>query len=71
MDLKKRFASELKAIGTPEVITVATRLPSGNIRVTTVTENTVAEANYYLEFYDDNFRAKNNENVQILGYMLI
>lgn len=71
MGLKKRFASEIHSIGIPRVLTVAVKLPSGAIEVITNTEDTGSKALYYLKAYDDDFKLMNNNEVQIVGYMIV
>ena len=38
MNLKERFIEEVKAVGTPQIISVAVKLPSGAIEVITNTQ---------------------------------
>lgn len=71
MTLKEQFLHEVKRIGTPEIITVAVKLPNGAIEVITNTKETVSKALYYETAYDDDFKLKNNKEIQIVGAMVV
>ena len=44
MNLKERFIEEVKAVGTPQIISVAVKLPSGAIEIITNTQETVSKS---------------------------
>ncbi|HDR7969494.1 TPA: hypothetical protein QCY14_004886 [Bacillus pacificus] len=71
MGLKDRFIEEVKAIGTPQIISVAVKLPNGAIEVITNTQETVSKTDYYINTYDNDFKLKHNSQVQIVGYMIV
>ena len=51
-------------------LVVAVKLPTGAIELITNTTNLVSKADYYVTAYDDDFRLKNNKDIQIVGYMI-
>ena len=51
-------------------LVVAVKLPTGAIELITNTTNLVNKADYYVTAYDDDFRLKNNKDIQIVGYMI-
>ncbi|PEE42799.1 hypothetical protein [Bacillus pseudomycoides] len=71
MSLKDRFINEASFIGTPQIISVAVKLPSGAIEVITNTQETNSKVDYYVNTYDHEFRLKHNNQIQIVGYMLV
>ncbi|BAR85732.1 MULTISPECIES: hypothetical protein [Bacillus] len=71
MKLKERFIEEVKAVGTPQIISVAVKLPNGAVEVITNTQETVSKVDYYINTYDDEFRLKHNNAIQIVGYMIV
>ena len=71
MNLKEQFIKEALEIGTPQIISVAVKLPSGAIEVITNNQETASKADYYVNNYDCEFRLKHNSQVQIVGYMLV
>ena len=70
MNLKERFIEEVKAVGTPQIISVAVK-PSGAIEIITNTQETVSKADYYINTYDEEFKLKHNNAIQIVGYMIV
>lgn len=71
MDLKRRFIKEALELGTPQIISVAVKLPSGAIEVITNTQETASKVDYYTNTYDDEFKLKHNKAIQIVGYMIV
>lgn len=71
MKLKERFVEEVKTVGTPQIISVAVKFPSGAIEVITNTQETVSKADYYINTYDDEFKLKHNKAIHIVGYMIV
>lgn len=71
MNLKEQFIEEVKSVGTPQIISVAVKLPSGAVEVITNTQETVSKADYYINTYDDEFKLKHNSAIQIVGYMIV
>jgi hypothetical protein len=74
MTLKERFEMEAKEVeGKKElrVLTTAVKLPTGAIEVITNTQFIGSKMEYLLNAYDDEFKLKNNPQVQIVGYMLV
>ncbi|PGW64301.1 hypothetical protein COE18_06605 [Bacillus cereus] len=71
MNLKERFIEELKVVGAPQIISVAVKLPNGAVEVITNTQETVSKADYYINTYDDEFKLKHNNAIQIVGYMIV
>lgn len=71
MNLKDKFIEELKEKGTPQIISVAVKLPSGAIEVITNTQETKSKSEYYLNTYDEEFKLKHNKDIQIVGYMIV
>lgn len=71
--LRQRFIRELEAMKSQaiEVVTVAIRLPSGAVETVTNISHTWDKANYYLNYYDEDFKLKSNPFIQIVGYMLV
>lgn len=53
------------------VLTVAVKLPTGAIEVITNHQNIKEKIDYYLNTYDQEFKSKNNPEVQIVGYMAV
>jgi len=71
LSLKEKFVEEMHNVNIPKLITVAVKLPSGAIETITNTEDTVTKALYYTDNYDEEFRLKHNNDVQIVGYMIV
>ncbi|PFZ02347.1 hypothetical protein COL75_16700 [Bacillus wiedmannii] len=70
-NLKDKFIEELNEKGTPKIISVAVKLPSGAIEVITNTQETKSKAEYYLNIYNEEFQLKHNTDIQIVGYMIV
>ena len=52
------------------ILVVLVKQPSGAIEVITNTDHLDQKIAYYLENYDEEFRLKQNRNVQIIDYMM-
>ncbi|MEK5165991.1 hypothetical protein NYE69_27095 [Paenibacillus sp. FSL R5-0527] len=55
----------------PQLLVVAVKLPSGAFEVITNTQDLKNKIDYYLNAYDDDFRLKVNQNIQIVEFMLV
>lgn len=66
--LKNQFHKRVLNAGVPKVLIVCVLLPSGAVETIINTQDTVAKASYYLNNYDEEFKLKNNPNVQIIGF---
>lgn len=71
MTLKERFIQDFLAIEQPQVLAVAVKLPTGPIETIVNYQGLGVKINYYMNAYDDDFRLKVNESIQIVGYMLV
>jgi hypothetical protein len=74
MTLKERFTKEChdKVNGPAhKVLTTAVKLPSGAIEIITNTQEIPSKIDYLHAAYDNEFKLKANQNVQIVGYMLV
>jgi sulfite reductase beta subunit-like hemoprotein len=72
--LREEFIAQVKGIDSNDalkVMVVAVELPSKAIEIITNTSEIVSKIAYYMEAYDDKFRLKNNQNIRIVGFMLV
>lgn len=71
--VRSRFisATDKFAMGAPIVLATAVKLPTGAVELITNTQFIPEKIQYLRDAYDDDFRLKNNPNIQIVGYMLV
>lgn len=73
MGLKQRFQKELldwKHRPTPDVLVTAVKLPTGAVEVITNHQMLKEKIEYLNESYDEDFKLKRNNEVQIVGYII-
>jgi hypothetical protein len=75
--IKEKFVEEVKNIKTVDVgselnyLVVAIKLPTGAIELITNTECLGNKIHYYMNAYDENFKLKTNESIEIVGFMMV
>jgi hypothetical protein len=72
--LKSKFVRDTSILENTKlsVLTVAIRLPDGNIEtIENRGEGIKPKIEYYMKNYDENFCLLHNPNIQIIGYMLV
>lgn len=75
-ELYQRFKYETQVYsaenaGEPELLVVATRLPTGAVETQINTSNIIEKINYIKETYDDEFKMKRNPLIQIVGFLIV
>jgi hypothetical protein len=70
-ELRKRFLRDVKNVTAPEHIVFATTLPTGATEIAVNSSKLASKIDYILNAYDDDFRLKTNQSIQIIGYMLV
>lgn len=69
--LKGEFNNKASQKDEFKVLTTAVKLPSGAIEVITNTQEIDSKIEYLKNAYDNDFKLKNNPEVQIVGFMLV
>ena len=71
--VREQFCKKVSAFGagTFHTLVVAVGLPSGAVEIITNSMLVPEKIAYYIDAYDDRFRLKANQNVQIIDFMLI
>jgi hypothetical protein len=73
MTLKEKFYNDIQShdTGLFEVLVTAVELPTGAIEIITNTMNVNQKVEYIIKAYNEEFELNTNNNVKIVGYMLI
>lgn len=74
-ELYQRFIYETEiystqSSGEPELLVVATLLPTGAVETQVNTSHIIEKINYIKDTYDDEFKMKRNPEIQIVGFLL-
>lgn len=70
--IREKFRCErIENVDDAVYLIVAVKLPTGAIELITNTQDINSKVEYYLNAYDDDFRLKNNRDIQIVGYMIV
>lgn len=70
MSTKEQFINDWQANeSTATKLVVAVKLPTGATELIINTENIKSKADYYSNAYNDELKLKNNNDIQIVGWL--